>query len=361
MMKVGSVLIAVALLGFQGLSAQDIDFSKETHDFGEIKEEDGPVTYSFDFVNSTKDSVLISEVNASCGCTTPAWTKEAIAPGDSGFVTAEYNPLNRPGKFKKSLSIGYTVGGKSLDKSVFIEGLVHPKPKTVEDELPTVMGALRVKYKAFNMGRITNNEPVIQNFDVYNDSDTVINWKKSLSNIPDFIDVSFVPEILEPQTMGVVSLTYDAKAKDDLGFVTDNVVLYTSEPVDSAKEFHVIATVEEYFAPMTAEQLAKAPRLVFDKTQMDFGKVNSGNKVVGTFTMTNSGKQDLEIRKIKSNCGCAVGKPEKKVIAPGEDIELEVSFDTSGRRGRQYKTVTVFTNDPTASSQMISIKADVSE
>ena len=39
----------------------------------------------------------------------------------------------------------------------------------------------------------------------------------------------------------------------------------------------------------------------------------------------------------------------------------KVILDTSGRRGRQYKTGTVFSNDPSAPSQMISIKADIQE
>ncbi|MEQ9307705.1 MAG: DUF1573 domain-containing protein [Marinoscillum sp.] len=359
MVKTEAVLLLVGFVAVVNLNAQDLDFVKTTHDFGDVKEESGPVVYSFDFVNTSKDTLLINSVNASCGCTTPDWSKEAVAPGDSGFITAQYDPLNRPGKFKKSLTVDYVLGANPQTKSVFIEGLVQPKPKTVEDELPTVMGALRVKYKAFNMGKITNNEASIHNFDVYNESDSVVSWLADKSQIPDFMEVSFVPETLEPKTMGVVSLKYDVGAKNDLGFVTDNIVLFTSEPVDSMKEFHVIATIEEYFPPMTPEELSVAPKLVFDKTQLDFGRVTGGNKVVGTFTMTNKGKSDLIIRKTKTNCGCTLSKPAKTIIAPGEQVELEVSFDTAGRRGRQYKTVTVFTNDPTASSQMISIKADV--
>ena len=354
-------LITWFMIGVSSICmAQELQFDVTTYDFGEVNEEGGAVTHTFSFVNKGDEPIQISSVQASCGCTTPQWTKEAIQPGDSGSITAEYNPLNRPGKFDKSLAVHYKLGSKPSTTTLYIEGLVKPKPKTIEDELPTLVGNLRVKYRSLNMGKMTNKELVVQRFDVYNDGDSAINWLDSIDS-PDYIQITFDPQTLNPKDLGAIVVTYDPKKKDDFGFVTDNVMLLTDESKDSRKLFSVIATIQEYFPEMTAEELARAPRLTFDRTQHDFGSVTLGNKVITEFTLTNTGKEELNIRKTKPNCGCTISVPEKETIAPGESVKMKVSFDTSGRRGRQYKTVTVFTNDPTAPSQMISIKADIKD
>ncbi len=359
-MRVIYLSILFGLITIVSLNAQDLKFEVGSYDFGEVKEEDGPVSYTFSFVNTADEAVRITAVNASCGCTTPQWTKELVQPGDSGLITAAYNPLNRPGKFNKSLVVGYNVGESTNTSTLYIEGEVKPKPTTIEDELPTVIGDLRVKYKTFNIGRITTKEEIVKRFDVYNHGDSVVIWSDSVVG-PKHVNVRYEPDTLQTQELGAIVLTYNPKEKDDLGFVSDNVVLFASNQEDSDLSFNVIATIQEYFPEMTEEELAKAPRLVFDRTQHDFGKVNVGNTVVTEFEVTNKGQTPLLIRKTKSNCGCTVSKIESESIAPGETKKLEVILDTSGRRGRQYKTVTVFSNDPSAPSQMISIKADIQE
>jgi len=356
-------LIVVVFLTIAGAYAQSgVKFLELSHDFGEIKEEDGAVKYAFRLVNEGKDSLKIVHVDASCGCTTPGWTEDAIMPGDTGFVQAEYNPLNRPGKFEKTLKVSFVSGkGGHGSEVLHIEGSVKPKPRTVEDELPTLIGNVRLKFKSLNIGQITTEAPVVRSFDVYNSGDSVISWLIEKSIVPEHIKVSFEPEILASGEMGEIKLTYDPVKKNDLGFVSDNLVLVTDERVDSAKELHAIATILEYFPPMTEKEMAKAPRLVFNQTQFDFGDVNQGNSVVTTFTLTNAGKSDLIIRKIKPNCGCTVAGLKNNVIKPGDSEMMDVTFNSSDRKGRQYKTITVFSNDPSASSQMLTIKADVKD
>lgn len=355
--RIFMVVIATTFISLA--SAQDIDFFTTNHDFGEVKEENGPITYSFQFVNKGTEEVTIREVEASCGCTTPDWSGEAVMPGDTGYVIAQYNPLNRPGKFNKSLTVSYNVGESAKTSSLYIEGNVQPKPKTVEDDLPTEMGQLRVKYRSLNMGKITDKEPVKEVFQVYNMSDSVVSWLPEKSQLPSYITVDFIPEAMEPESLGEISLTYDVKEKKDLGYVSDQITLYTTEEEASEKDFHVIATIEEYFPPMSNEELSEAPRLSFDRSQYDFGSVSEGSTVVGHFTLINRGRSDLEIRKAKTNCECVISKISKTVIPAGESATMEVSFNTTGRRGRQYKTITVFSNDPTAPTQMLTIKSEV--
>ena len=58
-----------------------IDFAESLHDFGQINEADGFVNYEFHFTNKGTTPLVIKDVQASCGCTTPSYTKEPIQPG----------------------------------------------------------------------------------------------------------------------------------------------------------------------------------------------------------------------------------------------------------------------------------------
>lgn len=344
-----------------GYAQGNIEFGEQTHDFGEIQEEDGPIKHSFSFYNKGDQPIKIMAVNASCGCTTPGWSKEEVAPRDSGYVTAQYNPTNRPGRFKKSLRITYENGSGMQNNTIYIEGTVKPRPKTIEDELPTEIGNIRLQYRSLNLGKITTQETFVKSFDVYNAGDTAINWMTDEAVLPNHIGIAYEPESLAPGKLGKLTISYDPMEKDDLGFVSDNILVYTSESEASEKELSVIATIEEYFPPMTEEEMAEAPKLSFNEVQHDFGPVNEGTTIETTFVLTNNGKEKLLIRKTKENCGCTTSELEKSKIKPGESINMKVTFDTTGRRGRQYKTVTVFSNDPTAPSQMITLKAEVKQ
>lgn len=83
--------------------APEITFEKETHDFGSIPQ-GVPATYTFIVTNTGKSPLIITNAAASCGCTTPEWTKEAIAPGKKGFIKATYNAAS-PGAFMKTVNV----------------------------------------------------------------------------------------------------------------------------------------------------------------------------------------------------------------------------------------------------------------
>jgi hypothetical protein len=102
--------------------APDYKFEKEVHDFGSIKE-GVQAEYTFKFTNTGKEPLVISNVQASCGCTTPKWTKEPVKPGESGTVTAIYNSKGRPGTFNKAITI--TSNAKTPQKVLFIKGNVE--------------------------------------------------------------------------------------------------------------------------------------------------------------------------------------------------------------------------------------------
>ena len=113
-------LFAVAMMGQQPV----ITFEKTEHDFGSIHEEDGRVSVVFEFKNEGMSPLVLSNVRASCGCTTPTWTKEPVEPGQKGSITVTYNPNGRPGNFSKTVTI--TSNATEATKRVYIKGTVIP-------------------------------------------------------------------------------------------------------------------------------------------------------------------------------------------------------------------------------------------
>lgn len=87
-----------------------------------------------------------------------------------------------------------------------------------------------------------------------------------------------------------------------------------------------------------------APQIKFEQTEHDFGRIIQGERVIFRFKFTNTGNSDLLITKVNSSCGCTVGKYPKTPIAPGKSDYVEASFDSSGRKGMQNKTITVLSN-----------------
>ena len=82
-----------------------------THDFKTIKEADGAATHTFTIKNEGKAPLVITKVTTSCGCTTPEYPKEPIAPGKTGELKVTYDTANRPGPFTRTIQVlsnGYT-------------------------------------------------------------------------------------------------------------------------------------------------------------------------------------------------------------------------------------------------------------
>lgn len=82
-----------------------ITCEKSVHNFGEIQEADGKVSHTFVVKNEGTSPLVISNVTASCGCTTPEWTKEPIPAGKTGEVKVTFDPKNRPGNFMKTIRL----------------------------------------------------------------------------------------------------------------------------------------------------------------------------------------------------------------------------------------------------------------
>ena len=101
------LLIMAGLTASSQYSQTKMLITPTEHDFGVFKEEAGRQTFDFIVKNTGSQPLVIQRVTASCGCTTPEWTKSPVPPGGTGKVTAIYDPANRPGVFNKTLTVLY--------------------------------------------------------------------------------------------------------------------------------------------------------------------------------------------------------------------------------------------------------------
>jgi hypothetical protein len=118
-----AILLATIVAPAQDDAAASLSVSEESYDFGTIKENGGKVSHTFVVKNDGAKPLVITRVIASCGCTTPDWTKEPIAPGKTGEILVTYDPQGRPGPFAKTVSI-YS-NGKKGSQVITVRGEVN--------------------------------------------------------------------------------------------------------------------------------------------------------------------------------------------------------------------------------------------
>ncbi len=116
-LKLGSIALAALMLSFTPKHARISNFSSEVSinpktaikwksteiSLGEITQ-NKPVTIEFEFKNTGEVPVIITSVQASCGCTSTNYSKTPIAPGESTKITAVFNAATK-GVFKKQVTV----------------------------------------------------------------------------------------------------------------------------------------------------------------------------------------------------------------------------------------------------------------
>lgn len=108
-----------------GTAAEDSFLLKEAEfDFGKIPQ-GKPVYHSFEFINKGKTAVKMDNVQVSCGCTTPEWSQEPVAPGKTTRVRIGFNAATE-GYFEKYVTVLYDNNTRS--KQIKIKGTVWKAP-----------------------------------------------------------------------------------------------------------------------------------------------------------------------------------------------------------------------------------------
>jgi len=337
--------------------APNIIFSDSIFDFGQVKEELGSVSHKFMFKNTGGNPLIISQVKASCGCTTPEWTRDPIMPGSDGYVQATYDPVNRPGSFNKTVTV--ISNGIRNSITLVIRGEVIPKAKTKDDDYPVAFGDLKVVTNRVGFVKVLNTDSKIETVGTYNPTQKPVRIK--FGNIPKHLIIKAVPDTLKPGAEGKIQITFDGTKKNEWDYTLDNFQVFVNDDVEAAGSIVVSANIQEDFSKLTEKELESAPICFFDVKEFDFGTVTQGEIVLHRFIFSNEGKKELIIRSIKPSCGCTTARFDNKVIPPHGTSEIDILFDTNSRKEMQNKSINVTTNDPRNPRIILWIKGIVQE
>jgi len=322
-----------------------ISFEEKTHDFGKVNEEDGKITHVFNFTNKGISPLVISRVQASCGCTTPVWTKEPVEPGKKGTITVTYNPTGRPGNFTKTI----TVYSNAIDEQMVltIHGEVIPKATDENAAYPVVLGLLHAKSKVIQMNNVDKGKTQSRVLDVKNTSN--IQLKPTIENLPAYLSVTITPEVLKPEEEGKITFSFNSKNCSQWGPISDDVYVLLNGQKKYSEEYKliVVSNVVEDFSKLTLDQKRKAPILEIPVRSLNLGTLKEGAKRVGKFKVENKGQSALEIRRIINNSKELAVKSRKQSVSGGSSSDIIVNLNTKNLSEGDYKkSFTVQTNDP---------------
>ena len=103
--------------------ADVIQLKENSHDFGKIPQ-GRPAVYVFEVANTGKTALKLDNVQASCGCTTPEWSRDAIEAGGTAKIKVGYNAYAE-GPFTKTVTVVYNT---NMTKTITITGNVYKAP-----------------------------------------------------------------------------------------------------------------------------------------------------------------------------------------------------------------------------------------
>ena len=95
------------------------------------------------------------------------------------------------------------------------------------------------------------------------------------------------------------------------------------------------------------------PEIKFQYQEHDFGKLIQGEKVSYNFTFTNVGGGDLIIEHVHTSCGCTVSEYTEKPVPSGKKGEVNITFNSAGKLGKQHKRITITTNSDEPETELV--------
>ena len=117
--KISILAMTLGLMSFTVINSP-ITWKSDTIDVGEIPQ-NKPKVIVFEFKNTGKTAVIITNVQGSCGCTATDYTKTPVQPGTIAKVTATYNAAN-VGAFTKTVTV--TTNSEQTPKVLTLKGIV---------------------------------------------------------------------------------------------------------------------------------------------------------------------------------------------------------------------------------------------
>ncbi len=337
--------------------AQDpvITFTKTEHDFGKINEADGRVSVVFEFKNEGMAPLVLSNVRASCGCTTPTWTKEPVEPGQIGSITVTYNPNGRPGRFQKTVTI--TSNATQPTTKVYIKGEVIPKAAKPVNKYTVAVGNLNMKGKTLDLGTIKKGEQKNGELEYANLTKEDHHVELATNSADAYLIHQVTLADVKAEQTGKFVFAIDSKATKLYG----PVEAYAYVVVDGKKEINdtykltIKANIVEDFSQMTLEDKQKAP-IIEMPAEFNAGNVAAGKTIKYVLPVKNIGVNPLEVRRVYCSDPVIKVKTAKATVKSGKKGSIAIDINTKDLKPGTYtREVLLITNDYQTPNKRIKI------
>lgn len=325
------------------LAQSAVKWLETTHNFGAFSENDGKVSCTFRFVNQGQSLLIIQSARATCGCTTPDYSKAPVAPGDTGIVTVSYNPTGRPGRFDKKVYVDLNT--EPARHTLTIIGSVVGTPATIGQRYPAEAGPLRLRTASLPFGEVYTGHGKTFFLDIYNTttSPLVPRWEK----LPPYITYTAARDTVYPGENLAFTFTLTADKAPMLGLITDSIMLAPGASYDPIP-IPVMVVVKEDFSKLTGGQRLAAPEIAVSDPTLDFDRISrSADAVTRSFTVTNRGTDPLILRRVyTADPGITVSTSSTK-IKKGKSAIATVTVDLARLTADVLNArINIIANDP---------------
>lgn len=332
------------LLTFCALNAEAqrsaLKFDAEEWNFGPIREADGPVTHEFRFVNSGAGPVAIVGAAASCGCTVPRFSREPVMPGGTGTVGVTFDPANRTGAFRKSVTLYTSEARNSV--SLYIEGTIEPRERSDEERYPIAAAdgvRFDTNYHAF--GYVRHGRTLQGAVSCINTSHAPVRLRVVPRTQSGFLTID-APDRLAPREQAAVNFRYAIPAASGrYGALCDELLV----EVNGKPAAVIVITGVAVDALPEPDNLTGRAELT--ENSVKFGTVNRRSGVVSRpVSILNRGEAPLTVRSVESGrfgCTLEVGR---QVPVDGT-VEFRVTLDPKRQDcGMLAEKLVIITDDP---------------
>lgn len=346
--KTFALILLLTAAVVQAQQKVDLQFDATEFDFGTIREEGGSVSHNFRFVNTGTAPFTVQSVTASCGCTTPEWTRTAVQPQDSGVVRVTFDPTDRPGRFQKGVRVVIASESGNITETLDIFGLVVPRAETLENQYPYHFGALYFRAATVAFDTINKGETAERTIEIVNVSAEPVRFALAL---PDYIQCD-APTAIEADSHQQITFRYLSDKSPAWGFAADDIDVLVNGRCEGSVRAQ--AVLREDFSRLSRAECIAAPIASLQTHQVDFGQVKIGKKQTQTMLLSNLGQNPLAIRAIVSSGNYLAGIAQKTVVKSGKSVKISIEVDATNLQPFSFvKTLQLITNDPTNPVQTI--------
>lgn len=347
------ILIAALGLCLSAYAGAEIAWRSLRHDFGAFNESEGAATATFVCYNTGDEPLVITGARANCGCTTPRYSADVLAPGDSATLSVTYDPAGRPGRFEKKVYVDTNTEPRRSTLS--ITGVVIGSPASLSARYPVEAGPMRMARSTFLLGNIDRGHVKSVFESLYNASADTL--RPVVTDTPQWLEATVVPAAAGPGEQTSINLFIHSDRIRQWDVVTDTITVSPAKGSPHAVRVPVVVTVREDFTRLTDKERANAPVVRLDKTRLV--PVTAGSDgATATITIHNDGRSTMHVRRLYTRTpGVATSLKDGATVKAAKSLAVSVRIPASALGGADAAAVvmSLVTDDPVTPRTTITI------